>query len=151
MLFDTIMIGVSVLLFVLLFTPILTAVRHMPLFGAGNAVVMAVVITLLCIIAMWVLLVPAAAPKQTEGEREGFLFLLIPYAALALSILAILLMRFLMRTFGINNPDERTSRRDPEISNISAELPSKRSLVHRTGLKHCPKMLRKSSNKGEPK
>ena len=151
MLFDTIMLGVSVLLFALLFIPILAAVRQMPLFGEGNAVFMAVVVTLLCILAMWVLLVPAAAPKQTEGEKEGFLFLLIPYAALAISILAILLVRFLMKASGINKPKERPCDKVPDINSGPAEQPMRRSTNHIAGLTNYPKILRKSSNKGELK
>ncbi|MGD0572872.1 MAG: hypothetical protein ABSB11_07600 [Sedimentisphaerales bacterium] len=151
MLFDTIMLGVSVLLFALLFIPILTAVRQIPLFGEGNAVFMAVVVTLLCILAMWVLLVPAAAPKQTEGERDGFLFLLIPYAALAISILAILLVRFLMKASGIKKTGERPREKVSDINSGPAEQPMRRSTNHIVGLTNYPKILRKSSNTGKLK
>lgn len=91
---EEMLLGIGVILFTLLFIPILKTVKYMPLFKE-NPVITALVITALCIVALYEVLVAPPSQKNTDNKRPDFLFILIPYATLALSILAILLLRFL--------------------------------------------------------
>lgn len=91
---DEMLLGVGLLLFIILFVPIFKTVKCMPLFKK-NPVITALVITLVCIVALYEVLVGPVAQKNTNDKKPDFLFILIPYAALAISILAILLFRFL--------------------------------------------------------
>lgn len=91
---EEMLLGVGVILFIILFIPMLKTVKCMPLFKE-NPVITALVITALCIVALYEVLVAPPAQKNTDDKKPDFLFILIPYATLALSILAILLLRFL--------------------------------------------------------
>jgi hypothetical protein len=90
------LLGVGVILFIILFIPILKTVKCMPLFKE-SPVIMALVITALCIVALYETLVVPPAQRNTDDKKPTFLFILIPYAALALTILIILLVRFLRK------------------------------------------------------
>ncbi len=97
---DEMLLVVGVILFVILFIAILKTVKCMPLFRE-SPVVTALVITALCIVALHEVLVAPLSQKHTDGKKHDFLFILIPYAALAISILGILLFMFLHKILHI--------------------------------------------------
>lgn len=92
----------AVPIFVILFLAILSSIQQMGLFKRTGAVVMAVCVTLLCMIGLYQTFVQpagteAAAPNSPPRSLD---FLLLPYAAMALAMLSVLLFLFVQRLIG---------------------------------------------------
>ncbi len=89
-------------IFVILFAVILTSLRTWGFFDRGLTVVVALCTTLLCLIALSQTFAPPndAEDVAREGRGTGLDFLLVPYAALAVSILVGVLLLFLRRLLG---------------------------------------------------
>jgi phosphotransferase system glucose/maltose/N-acetylglucosamine-specific IIC component len=87
----------AVPVFVILFVIILRTLRQMPLFDENNPVVLAVCVTLLCIIGLHhVFVQPAGTEAATADDAHRSLdFLLLPYTAMAMAMLLALCLLLL--------------------------------------------------------
>ena len=88
---------------IIIFVPILKAVRKMGLFHKGTDVVVAICVCLLCLIGLANFFGNAQTPRTPAAapEKENtFLFILLPYAALAISLLIIMVFCFVVRLLG---------------------------------------------------
>jgi hypothetical protein len=107
---------------VLIFVIILKTLKEMALFRGQTVVVVAVCVTLLCLLGMNDFLgnrgiplpgTPAPAAGST-GDRDFHIpLLLIPYAALGLSILALLLLMSIGRFFRSTQQHRPANKMDP--------------------------------------
>lgn len=81
-------------IFVILRVAISTALKQASIFGRRTAVMVAVCIALLCIISMGQTFLPAEAAKDISGQSDpmGIDLVLLPYAALGIAIMLVLLL-----------------------------------------------------------
>ena len=92
----------AVPVFVILFLMILSTLRHIPLFDGNTAVVLALCITLLCMVGLHqVFIQPGNAEAATASDVQPPLnFLLWPYAAMALAMLFAFCLSLVHRMLG---------------------------------------------------
>jgi phosphotransferase system glucose/maltose/N-acetylglucosamine-specific IIC component len=87
----------TVPVFVILFAIILRTLRQMPLFDGNDPVVLAVCITLLCMVGLHQAFVQSASAEAapTDDARRSMDFLLLPYTAMAPAMLLALCLLLL--------------------------------------------------------
>jgi len=92
----------AVPIFVILYVVISGSLQSSALFGKNATIAVALSATFLCMLGLYAMLVPQGNAHQTDVGRRGteFDFLLIPYAALALAILTVLLLLFVRKVLG---------------------------------------------------
>ena len=104
------------IIFVLLFVTILNVLKQTSIFRGATAVVIAICVSLLSVIGLSQFFVITEVSCETEVNCHSFNFdldfILLPYVALALSVLLILLFRFMRRIFRNN----KTKHSRKEIS-----------------------------------
>lgn len=104
------------IIFVLLFVTILNVLKQTSIFRGATAVVVAICVSLLSVIGLSQFFVITEVSCETELNRHRFNFdldfILLPYVALALSVLLILLFRFMRMIFRNN----KTKHSRKEIS-----------------------------------
>ena len=91
---------IYIAILVILFLVIKKTLENANLFGNGNTL-LAVCVTLLCVIGMH----KTFTPNEAIEEGSGFDYILLPYAALGVSILLILLFMWLSRLSKGNDDD----------------------------------------------
>jgi len=95
----------AVAIFIVLFATILRALKEMSLFTHGTSVVVALSVSVLCLIGLYYLLVPDGGGRAVSGHaseansQTGIEIILLPYAALAIAILLCLLFLGIGRIF----------------------------------------------------
>ncbi|MBI3835640.1 MAG: hypothetical protein HY287_15040 [Planctomycetes bacterium] len=82
-------------MFVIVSVVSVTALRHHSTLGDGSSVVVGICVGALCACALHQGFAASAPPVVPTGPRGGFGWILIPYIALALTVLAVLLAMFL--------------------------------------------------------
>jgi len=89
-------------IFVILYVVISHSLQRSALFGKNATIAVAFCATFLCVLGLYETLAPRGNTDQTDvgGGGTGFDFLLIPYAALALAILAMFLLLFIRKLLG---------------------------------------------------
>jgi|GEM_PF-803833 Flp pilus assembly protein TadB len=89
----------AVPVFVILFLMILRTLRHMPLFDGNDPVVLAVCITLLCMVGLHQAFVQSASAEAApaDGAQRPLDFLLLPYTAMALAMLLAFCLLLLLK------------------------------------------------------
>lgn len=89
-------------IFVILYGVISGSLQRSALFGKNATVAVALSATFLCVLGLYETLAPQGNANQNDAGRRGteFDFLLIPYAALALAILAMFLLLFIRKVLG---------------------------------------------------
>ena len=104
--------------FVILFITISTTLRQASLFEGKAAIVVALAVSVLCIVGLSQFLGPgtktAAAPLIDDKSGIGWHTILLPYATLAIAILLVLLLLFLLNAFRgerVKRYSEDTERR----------------------------------------
>jgi len=107
-------------IFVILYAVILGSLQRSALFGKNATVAVAFSATFLCMLGLYETLAPGGNTNHTDtgGAATGFDFLLIPYAALALAILTILLLLFIRKVLGHDDgrkphPDTFSRKKPP--------------------------------------
>ena len=89
------MVGAAI--WVVLFTVILEVLKKASPFAGWTCYVMAACISLLSVIAMFRMLGGAAPRSEPARDRDPLGFLLLPYAAMGISMLVLLLLAFLRK------------------------------------------------------
>jgi len=114
-------------LFVLLYLVIYKSLKFSSFFRGPTAIVVAVCVSLLSVIGMMRMFTVGGWDINVENNSsksdDGLDIVLIPYTALALSILAVIILLFLSRLFK-GNEIERRSKETKHC--IQTEKPSKR-------------------------
>ncbi|MBN1360441.1 MAG: hypothetical protein JW993_07610 [Sedimentisphaerales bacterium] len=89
----------ALLLFMVLFVAISASIQRSGLFGGNTGAIVALCTALLCMLGLHQGFVSPANGKAAVADREGhgFDFLLLPYAALAVAILSVLLLQFVRK------------------------------------------------------
>ena len=136
----------AVPVFVILFAIILRTLRHIPLFDGSNPVVLALCVTLLCMIGLHQVFVqPAAAEAAPANDaRRSLDFLLLPYTAMALAMLlafCLLLLHKVVRSQGYarvraeiaKRRDHLAALRDLSKRALQDAMPRKPSRPHDKG------------------
>ena len=104
--------GISLLIgaviFLILFLAILEVLKKHSLFSGATLHILAVCVSLLSVIGIFRIFVEAEGPSDVSGKEDPFSFILLPYAAMGISILIILLIMFLRKTLGVRR--ERSER-----------------------------------------
>jgi hypothetical protein len=92
----------AVPIFVILYVTISGSLQRSAMLGKNATIAVALCATFLCMLGLYEVLIPRRNTNQTDvgGRGIGFDFLLIPYAALALAILAVLLLLFVQKVLG---------------------------------------------------
>ena len=89
--------------FVILFMIISTTLKRAALFRGKTAIVVALAVSVLCIVGLCQFLGPgdktAAVPLKEDKSGIGLHFILLPYATLAIAMLLALLLLFLRNAF----------------------------------------------------
>jgi membrane protein implicated in regulation of membrane protease activity len=103
-------------IFVILYAAIFGSLQRSAMFGKNAAIAVALCAALLCVLGLYETFVRPGNAGETGASREdtGFAVLLIPYAALALAILAVLLLLFVRKVLAHHdgrNPHRKTFRR----------------------------------------
>lgn len=100
---DSILVLVAGAIFLLVFAIILEVLRKVSLFNKTNTTLVALCVSLLCIIGLQRFLLPGSDGHELSdnggGSGTGFDLILLPYAALAIAILVMSLLLFLSRIF----------------------------------------------------
>jgi len=108
-------------IFVVLFATILRALKEMSLFTPGTTVVVALCVSLLCLIGLHHFLVSgqdshAVSGRASEVTRQpGIEVILLPYAAMAIAILLCLLLLGISRIFPVARQDEYPARKKAPV------------------------------------
>jgi len=109
-------------IFVILFVTIHQALKQMSLFRKKTSVVVAICVSLLCIIGLhqhfFATTDDIAITADGDKPVNGFNFLLLPYTALALAILLTLLLLFLFKKFGGERPESLSKYREGLIERL---------------------------------
>ena len=103
-------------IFVILYAAIFGSLQRSAMFGKNATIVVALCTALLCIFGLYGILVRPADTDGTvaSGRGIGLDFLLVPYAALALVILSVILLMFAHKILGrheARSPRRETVRR----------------------------------------
>ena len=89
--------------FAILFITIFTTLKRASLFGGGTATIVALCVSLLCIVGLYLFLGPgdktAAVPLKEDKSGIDLHTILLPYATLAIAMLLALLLLFLLNAF----------------------------------------------------
>lgn len=98
-------------IFAVVYAAIFASLQRSALFDRNATIAVSLCTTLLCMFGLYGIFVrPADTNETVAGERDtGLDFLLIPYAALALVILSVLLLSFAQKVLG------RRDRRSPRL------------------------------------
>ena len=93
----------GIIIFLILFPIILKSLRCMPFFQGRTSIFTAGCVTLLSILGLFrFLAVPGEPASKSNPDRISFDFILLPYAAMALAILLILLLMRIRKVFDLS-------------------------------------------------
>jgi uncharacterized membrane protein len=110
-------------IFVVLFATILRALKEMSLFTLGTSIVVALSVTVLCLIGLHHFLVSGENDKIASRHaaeivgQTGIEIILLPYAALAIAILLCLLLLGISIIFPIRRRVEHPARKKAQVIN----------------------------------
>ena len=85
--------------FFVLLVVIYQAIASMPMFNAFGSCVLSICVTILCMIGMVHFLQDSSMSKSSLEVKEPFATILLPYAALALAILSVLILMWITRCY----------------------------------------------------
>jgi hypothetical protein len=129
----------AVLVFVILFAIILRTLRQIPLFGRNNVVVLALCVTLLCMLGLHQVFVQPAGTEAARADdaHRSLDFLLLPYTAMALAMLLALCLLLLHKVL-----------RSQAYARLRAEIAKRRERL--AALRDSPKRTMQDSISPRP-
>ncbi len=115
-LYEFMLLLLGVIIFVILFVTILTVLKEISIFQRATAVIVAVCVSVLSIIglARFFIVSEATCETTTNGCEMNVDFILLPYVALALTVMLVFLARHtsgMFRNHRENKPPREISHR----------------------------------------
>ena len=121
---------VGVAIWAILFVVILEVLKKASPFSDWATYVIAVCVSLLSVIGMHRMLSGASSHSAGTDEKDPFGFLLLPYAAMGIAMLLVLLLLFLRRTLSTRREESRRTELSGSAGN---DLEEDGSYGDRTG------------------
>lgn len=106
---------------IILFATILRTLKEMSLFTPGTTVIVALCVSLLCLIGLHRFLVAGEGGHTVSGHgsesnsQTGIELILLPYTALAIAILVCLLLLGISRIFSLKRRAEYPARKEARV------------------------------------